>query len=95
MTCGKRLAGHGWLRPGAALTFDDLRVSFPTIRRGGDILVHLEDRLAKTTDPTEVLDVATRLADLYRAVGRNDEASADALERGRRRIDDLLRGRQR
>jgi len=40
VTCGKRLVGHAWLRPGEPLVFDDLRLTFPAIRRGGDILVH-------------------------------------------------------
>ncbi|MBI5527432.1 MAG: cytochrome c biogenesis protein ResB [Deltaproteobacteria bacterium] len=40
VTLGKRLAAHGWLRPGEALAFDGHTVAFPRILKGGDIVVH-------------------------------------------------------
>ncbi len=39
-TCGKRLVGHAWLRPGQAFAFDGYRLSFPAVRRAGEIVVH-------------------------------------------------------
>jgi len=36
---GKRLVARGLLRVGEPLSFDGYRLTFPAIRRGGDILV--------------------------------------------------------
>ncbi len=40
VTRGKKIVAHGWRRPGQWLAFDGLRISFPAIRRGGEIVVH-------------------------------------------------------
>lgn len=90
VTSGKRLVSHGFRRVGEPLAFDDYRLTFTAIRRGGDLLVH-RDRgypilwvallLALAGTVARVLFPSTRVwlerdGEQVRAVVRADPSSA-------------------
>jgi hypothetical protein len=92
VTCGKRLVGHGWLRPGEPFPFDGYQIAFPAVRRAGEIVVH-RDRgypvlwlalgLALAGTAARVLFPSSRLWVVVEESGGRAVARDDAFAAGR------------